>query len=103
MKALNLTVRFACELAILVAFVWWGWPFVGFFAAAAAVVVWGAFIGPKARRRLPDPARFVLELALFATAMAAFVDVGQTELAAGFGLAAVVTAALVRVWPEPIG
>jgi len=35
MKALNLAVRFACEVAALVAFVWWGWPFVGWLVAIA--------------------------------------------------------------------
>lgn len=30
-----------------------------------AAVVWGVFIGPRARRRLPEPARLVVELVLF--------------------------------------
>ncbi|HEX4525844.1 MAG TPA: YrdB family protein [Gaiellaceae bacterium] len=102
MKAVNLAVRFACELAMLVAFVWWGWPVAGIVGAVAAAVVWGLFIGPKARRRLPDPARFLLELTLFAAATAAFIDVGQSVLAVAFAIAAVVTASLVRVWPEPV-
>jgi hypothetical protein len=101
-RAVNLAVRFACELAMLVAFVWWGWPLAGIVGAVAAAAVWGVFIGPKASRRLPDPARFLLELTLFAAATAAFVEVGQSAVAVAFAIAAVVTASLVRVWPEPI-
>ena len=101
MKALNLTLRFACELAMLAAFVWWGWLLAGIAAALVAATVWGVLIAPKASRRLPDPARFLLELTLFAAATAAFVDVGQSVVAAVFAVAAVVTAVLVRVWPEP--
>ena len=103
MSALNLTVRFACEVAALAALVWWGWPAFGFVAALAVAVVWGTFVGPKAKRRLPDPARFLVELVVFAAATAAFRAVGQPVGAAVFAAAAVVTAVLVRIWPEPTG
>ena len=33
-----------------------------------AAVVWGMFIAPKAPRRLTDPAKLLVELALFAAA-----------------------------------
>jgi len=102
MSAVNLTVRFACELAALAALVWWGWPVVGIVAAVAVGVVWGAFIGPKARRRLPDPLRLAVELVIFGLAVAALVAVGHPIVAAVFGAAALVTAALVRRWPEPV-
>lgn len=35
---------------------------------AVAIVVWGRFIGPKAARRLAEPARFAVEFVLFAAA-----------------------------------
>ena len=92
MKAFALTVRFACELAMLVAFAWWGWVIPGVVAALAAALVWGIWIAPKARSRLRDPSRLVLELALFAAATAAFVAVGQPVVAAVFAVAAVLTA-----------
>lgn len=95
MKALGLTVRFACELAMLVAVGWWGWSH----SVAEAVLwplgvigVWSSWIAPKARHRLRDPARLVLELVLFAAATAAFVAVGQTVVAVIFAVAAVATA-----------
>jgi len=100
-KVAALGLRFVCELAALTAFVWWGWPVVGVLLAVAVAVVWGAFIGPKASRRLPDPWRFGIEIVIFAGATAAFVAVGQPVLAAVFAVSALVTAALVRRWPEP--
>jgi hypothetical protein len=100
-KAAALGLRFACELTALAAFAWWGWPVIGILVAVAVAVVWGAFIGPKSSRRLPDPWRFVCELAIFAGATAAFVAVGQPVLAVVFTVVAVVTAGLVRRWPEP--
>ena len=103
MSVVNLVVRLLCEIAAIVALVWWGWPVYGILAAIGVVLVWWAFIGPKSRQRLPDPYRIVLELGIFAVATAGFYEVGQTALAVVFAVAAVVSAALVRVWPEPVG
>ena len=44
MKALSLTVRFACELAALVAVAWWGWtvtPVLGVALPVLVAAVWG--------------------------------------------------------------
>jgi len=102
MSVLNLAVRFLCEIAAIVALVWWGWPIYGILAAIGVVLVWWAFIGPKSRQRLPDPYRIVLELVIFALATAGLYEVGQMALAVVFGAAALVSALLVRVWPEPV-
>jgi Protein of unknown function (DUF2568) len=94
-KALSLTLRFACELAALVAVGWWGWtltPVLGVVLPVLVAVVWGAWIAPKARRRLADPARLMLELVVFAAATAAFVAVGQWTVGIVFAVAAVATA-----------
>jgi hypothetical protein len=94
-------VRFACEIAAVVAFVWWGWPVLGIVVGAIVIVVWGAFVAPKATRRLADPARAVLELVIFGAATAGFVSVGQTPLAIVFAVAAAVSAGLSRRVPAP--
>jgi len=102
-KAAALTLRFACELAMLVGVGWCGWevtPVLGFVFPLVFVVVWGLLLAPKAARRLRDPWRFALELVLFALATAAFVSVGEAVVAIVFAVAAVVTAVVVRVWPE---
>ena len=104
MKALALTVRFACELAALAAVGWWGWtvrPVLGVALPVVVAVVWGAWIAPKARRRLPDPARLGLEGVIFAAATACYVAVGQVVVAVVFAVAAGVTALATRRWPEP--
>lgn len=35
---------------------------------SVAIAVWARFVGPKAARRLPEPARFIVEFVLFAAA-----------------------------------
>jgi hypothetical protein len=94
-------VRFACEIAAIVAFVWWGWPVVGIVAGVIVSAVWAAWVAPKSTRRLPDPARIVLELVIFGAAAAAFVSAGQTTVAIVFAVAAVVSAGLSRRFPAP--
>jgi len=103
-KAANLALRFACELAALVAVGWWGWTVsavLGIVLPLLVAAVWGAFIAPKARRRLPDPGRLGVEFVIFAAATACLAAVGQPMSAAVFAAAAAVTALLVRKWPEP--
>jgi predicted histidine transporter YuiF (NhaC family) len=94
-------VRFACEIAAVVAVVWWGWPVLGLLLGIAVVVVWGAWVAPKARRRLPDPMRLLVELGIFALAAVAFAEVGQTAVAIVFAAASVLTAGLSRRIPAP--
>ena len=89
-------IRFACEIAAIVAIVWWGWPVVGILVGIAVIAVWWAWVAPKAQRRLPDPTRLVVELGIFALATVAFVEVGQTAIAIVFAVAAVATAGLSR-------
>jgi hypothetical protein len=105
----NLVLRFVCELAALIALAWWGFSLgsvvgvlVGLVVALAAAGLWGAFIAPRAPRRLADPARFAVELVVFGAATAALVALDHVLLAVVFAVAAIVTAALTRVWPEPV-
>ena len=92
MTALALTLRFACEIALVVAVVWWGWPVAGIVLGLGVIAVWGAFVAPKARRRLRDPLRLIVELALFACATAAYAAVAGAAVAAIFAVLAVATA-----------
>ncbi len=92
MRTLGLGIRFLCELAAVTAIVWWGWPWAGVAGGLAVMAVWGAFIGPKSKRRAPDPQRLALELAIFASATAGYWLVGRPVVAIVFAVAAVVTA-----------
>lgn len=89
-EAAALGVRFLLELGALVAVGYWGaatWPglaglAVGAGVALALAAAWGAFVSPKAPRRLPDPWRLGAELLAFGLATAAFVATGQSLAAA---------------------
>ena len=60
---------------------------VGLLAMVAVAVVWGVLVAPKAGRRLDDPLRLALEVALFGLAGAGLVAAGYP--AAGIALFAV--------------
>jgi hypothetical protein len=97
-----LTVRFLTELALLAGLAVAGARLGDGVALsivnavllpAAAAAVWGGFVAPKAGRRLPDPARFVVEFLLFATAgallvLTGWVVAGLVVAVAGIGIAA---------------
>jgi hypothetical protein len=109
MKSLNLVFRFVLELLALLALFLWGSStsddlpvqlVVGLGAPALVVVVWGLFVAPKARRRLADPIRLLVELAIFALATAAFALTVGAIVALMFGLAALISLALMFVWDQ---
>jgi len=64
---------------------------------AAAAALWGLFLAPRARRRLPEPARFLLEFALFGATGAVLVLVGWPVTGIVVAVAGIGIAALTRV------
>jgi len=102
-RTANLGLRFLLELALLVGLGWWGGHVVGWWAAivlpAAAAVLWGSFLSPKARWTIPRPAKLVLELGLFGLAAAGYYGAGQPWIAVGFAAAVVVSE--IALWTEP--
>jgi hypothetical protein len=104
MRPVNLALRFALELAALAAFATWGLHAVRgparFALAAAAVLaaatVWGMWVAPRARRRLADPARLLVELAFFAAAGVALALTGRVALGTALTVAAAANAGLLR-------
>jgi hypothetical protein len=97
-----LTVRFLTELALLGGLALAGTHLGGGLALAivdaillpvAAAAIWGLFIAPRAPRRLPEPARFLVEFVLFAAtgvvlALVGWVVAGIVLAAVGIGVAA---------------
>ena len=70
-KALNLAIRFfVVELGALAGAAYWGFEstsgagqlWLTVLAPVVVIVVWGLFISPKARIRIPRPAALVIEL-----------------------------------------
>jgi hypothetical protein len=106
MLAFNLGLRFCVELAALVGLGWWGAQagsgtglhvVLAIAAPLAAAVVWGLFVAPKARVRVNDEARLVIELAVFAAAAVAFAASGHTWPAIAVAGIAVANSAFVRL------
>ncbi|HET7856426.1 MAG TPA: YrdB family protein [Gaiellaceae bacterium] len=99
-----LAVRFAVEIAALVALGYWGFETadgvlgvaLGVGAAFLAAVAWGTFVSPKASVKLPGPLRLAVELAIFAAAAIALAAAGQDGLAVAF--AAVAAAQIVLMY-----
>jgi Protein of unknown function (DUF2568) len=97
-KALNLTLRFLLELVMLAGLAWTGWHLGGpwpvrlllaVLLVVVGVVAWGLWVAPRARRRLPDPARLGVEVVLFAVASVGLA--ATASLPSGIGLAAAYT------------
>ena len=89
MRPANDGLRFLLELSTLAAVAYWGWSETGgawrwvlvVAAPAAVALVWGQTVAPKARRRVGDPWRLVVELVVFGSGVAALVDADQRALA----------------------
>jgi len=98
---LNLAVRFALELAVLLAVGLWGWRVghgwlqyvLALGLPLAVAIVWGVFRVPgdpgPAPVATPGILRLVFELALFAFATWALYDIGALPACLVFGIAVV--------------
>jgi hypothetical protein len=102
-----LAVRFALELAMLFAFGYWAASLplltslrvlLGAAAVAGAAVVWGVFVAPKARVRLPENLRLSVELCIVAAAVAAVRATGRVQEALALAAAGVVVAVVNSLW-----
>jgi hypothetical protein len=74
----------------------------GIVAALAVAMVWGIWIAPASRRRLPDPFRLGLEVLLFVVVAAGLLRVGHAPAAGVLAVAGVVTAVAVRFLPAQV-
>ena len=105
-QSLLLTVRFLSELALVAVLVWAGvaanLPLAGRIVIAVvapvlAMVIWGLWMAPRARRRLRDPLRLIAELVLFAVAAAALAAGGPVLAAVVLAVIAMGVAVLLRL------
>jgi len=89
LKNANLLVRFLLELSALAAMAYWGFSVtsglaqwvLGLGAPLTVAVVWGLFVSPKHKVELASPARFAIELTVFAAAALALAAADQPVLA----------------------
>ncbi len=109
MRGANLGLRFLLELAALAALGLWGWQLPGpvavrVLAAALAVgagaVVWGTWVAPRARRRLPDPLRLAAEVLVFGNAVVGLLVSGQPWWAVALAAGYAVNVGLMFAWGQ---
>ncbi len=94
-----LALRFALELAAIVAVGWWGFglaaPAVvraaaGLVAPLVVIVVWGAVVSPKPRFAVPRWLRLLTEVLVWLVAITALLAVDRPGLAVAFAVLVVV-------------
>ena len=109
LKGINLTLSFLLELAMLVAFGYWGFntgssPLIhwvlGLGVPVVAITIWSIFNAPLSKRRLPRTPRMILEVVMFRFGAVALAVSGQTTLAAIFAVLIVVNQILLYVWKQ---
>jgi hypothetical protein len=104
--ALNYTLAFLIELAMLAAFAYAGWVgpepiwlkiVLAIALPALAMVLWAVWAAPKAgKRRLTEPGLTLFKIAIFGVATAALWAAGQGYLATVFGVLAAIN--LIAAW-----
>ena len=92
----NAAARFALELCTIAALMAWGFQasdaaivgwVLGLGTPLAFTLIWGAFISPKSPYRLNDPARLVLEIAIFTATTIALATATSDVIALVFAAA----------------
>ena len=94
-------VRFAAELGMLAGLAYVGWRIaedsqavallLAVVLVAVAATVWGAWVAPRAAKRLEDPARLAVELVLFGATVVGLLVVGAVAAAVVLGAAYLVS------------
>jgi hypothetical protein len=94
-------VRFAAELGMLAGLAYVGWRIaegsqavaliLAVVLVAVAATVWGAWVAPRAAKRLEDPARLAVEVTLFAVTSVGLFAVGAGIPAIVLGIAYLVS------------
>lgn len=109
LKRLNAAFRFVLEMLALVALFLLGLGLSDSFiiqltlAVALpllAMIVWGAFVAPKATRRLEDPARLVVESGVWLAGALAFGLAVSWIVAILFALAVIISLTLMFYWGQ---
>ncbi len=109
MRSLNLVFRFVLEMLVLVVLFLLGVSIsesllfqvvLGLGLPAIVILVWGLFVAPKASRRLPDPARLVLEVVVWSLGALGLVLVAGLLPALLFGAAVAINLGLMFYWGQ---
>lgn len=95
-------LAFVCEIFAFLSLAFWGfaaWPFpwnlvFGIGAPVVAILVWALFVSPRAVFAVHPFVRAVVELLVYASAVAAWWDLGLVWVGVAFGVIAVVAGVL---------
>lgn len=108
-KVANLALSFVLELCLLAAFGYWGFKtgtgllqqiLLGIGIALVIATIWGIFLAPASKRRLPGVARLLLKTVLFGLGVSALYASGRAGLAISLGMAFVVNSVLAILWGQ---
>jgi len=109
LKNLNLALSFLLELAMLVAFGYWGFNtgdstllhwLLGLGIPIVAIIIWSIFNAPLSKRRLPRTSRTILEVVMFGLGALALAAAGQMMWAIIFAVLIVINQILLYVWQQ---
>jgi hypothetical protein len=98
-KTINLAVAFFLEMAMLVAFAYFGFHFpentvmkflLVITLPVIAVLLWGYFAAPKSKHRLQQPSRVLFSLTMFGAAIFLLNMTGKSMLAAVFAIMVII-------------
>ncbi len=109
LKRLNIVVSFLLEIAMLLAFAYWGFRtgqslwlklLLGVGVPLVVILLWGLFLAPRAGYRAESTLGVVLSLGLFYLAAAALLLAKQPVLAAAMIAVAAINRTLVVIWKQ---
>ncbi len=107
LKDINAGIAFLLELAMLIAFGYWGFYgdksillkwLLGIGVPLVVAIIWGIFLAPRANHRLNSVGGNLLSLFLFLLAAAALFYTQHPMLAITFALIAVMNRLLIVAW-----
>jgi hypothetical protein len=105
-KAINLAVAFFLEIAMLVAFGYFGFHYpqntimkyvLMITLPVIAIMLWGYFAAPKSKHRLQQPSRVLFALTMFGAAIFLLNLTGKTMLAAVFAIMVIINQLLLFI------
>jgi hypothetical protein len=108
-KGINLALSFLLELAMLVAFGYWGFNtgdstlvhiLFGIGLPVIAIIIWSIYNAPMSKRRLPRTPRTILEVVMFSLAALMLALAGQTTWATLFVVLIVINQIGIYMWQQ---
>lgn len=109
LKLINLVLSFALELCLLAAFGYWGFQqdvgpvskiLLSLGIPLAVAVIWGIFLAPASKNRLPGVARSLLQILLFGLAVSALYSIRLAGPAVILGSLFLLNKVLAIVWGQ---